>query len=137
MPFSLIISFFISVIRTVVTHCFCLLDALSSRGSGGGYDTKHDTNAALPSVCPPQVVEKDGRSVGARTPDMADKSARSNQLSYGPIVRMTAAILEQRSTQGQTGPSESGDGSHAETAAGELSRRNQGRENFGDSLYPY
>jgi hypothetical protein len=46
------------------------LDALSGRGSGDGYDTKHDTNAAPAATPNPQVIEINGRPVGTRTPDL-------------------------------------------------------------------
>jgi integrase len=46
------------------------LDALSSGGSGGGYGTNHDTNAVPPTPPHPQVIEMNGRPVGARTPDL-------------------------------------------------------------------
>jgi len=46
------------------------LDALCSRGSTGGYDTNHDTNAPLPLKPGPQVVEENGRPVRARTADL-------------------------------------------------------------------
>ena len=46
------------------------LDALSGEGAEGSYGTNSDTNS-LPAVFPhPQVIEMNGRPVGARTPDL-------------------------------------------------------------------
>jgi hypothetical protein len=42
------------------------LDALSSTGAGGSYDTKHDTNALPAATSNPQVVEINCRPVGTR-----------------------------------------------------------------------
>jgi integrase len=46
------------------------LDALSGGGTGGSYDTKHDTNALPAATANPQVIEINGRPVGTRTPDL-------------------------------------------------------------------
>jgi hypothetical protein len=43
------------------------LEALSDKA---GYGTKHVTNGTLQPKPEPQVVEKDGRPVGTRTPDL-------------------------------------------------------------------
>jgi len=41
-----------------------------SRGAIGGYDTKHDTNEAEWKDVPAEVIERNGRHVGTRTPDL-------------------------------------------------------------------
>jgi integrase len=46
------------------------LDALSSRGVTGGYDTNHDTTTPPLPKPRPQVVEENGRPVRARTADL-------------------------------------------------------------------
>jgi hypothetical protein len=46
------------------------LDGLSGPSLTGGYDTNHGTNAVLPPKPGPQVVEKYGRPVRARTADL-------------------------------------------------------------------
>jgi integrase len=46
------------------------LDAISSGGSTGSYGTNNDTNAPPAPKPGPQVIETNGRPVGARTPDL-------------------------------------------------------------------
>jgi len=46
------------------------LDALSGGGTGGSYGTNHGTKGPAPRIPNPQVVEMNGRPVGARTPDL-------------------------------------------------------------------
>ncbi|MGA8554419.1 MAG: tyrosine-type recombinase/integrase, partial [Candidatus Acidiferrales bacterium] len=46
------------------------LDALSKGDSTGSYDTNYDTNDSLAPRPGPQVVEKNGRPVRARTADL-------------------------------------------------------------------
>ena len=46
------------------------LDALSDEYKEGSYATKHDTNNSGETIVRSEVVEKDGRLVGTRTPDL-------------------------------------------------------------------
>ena len=46
------------------------LDALTSGSTEAGHATRHDTNAPPAAIPHPQVIERSGRPVGARTPDL-------------------------------------------------------------------
>ncbi len=46
------------------------LDALSGGGSGGSYGTKNVTNGEADGAVLPQLIERNGRPVGVRTPDL-------------------------------------------------------------------
>ena len=60
------------------------LEALSSGGSGGGYDTNRDTNSPADSKHRPQVTENNGGREGIRTPGLLVANEALSQLSYSP-----------------------------------------------------
>jgi len=67
--------------------------AAASGGRDGGYDTNNDTNRPEWKDVPAEVIEKNGRHVGTRTPDLYRVKAptTSNRLTFqAPVATRSA-----------------------------------------------
>jgi len=67
------------------------LEALSGKG---GYGTNHDTNTAQPLPANPQVVDKNGRPVGTRTPDLYRVNSKVQNLN--PFACLAFPFIQSR-----------------------------------------